>query len=66
MDRVQPKTVQCHKCKERAIREFSLGGMQINGPIIQTNIGPKPMRFENKKHLARYCNEHKIYSGALL
>lgn len=56
----------CGVCGEMAKRCVSQTNAVKGGPIVQTNLGPEPMTFRDKKELSKYCKENNLRSGALL
>jgi putative FmdB family regulatory protein len=59
-----PATCKCGAVAPRV--EVTSFNPEIWQPITLEHIADKPMRFESKKDLTRYCRDHQLESGALL
>jgi len=60
--------VSCEACGTHMTRPISANKPFVNvwEPLTLTHIADKPMTFNSRKDLVRYCKENKVSSGALL
>lgn len=63
-----PERPSCRECKELMVKQLSACRRDSwpEGGIVLEHIADKPMRFERKSDLRKYCKEKGLSSGALL
>ncbi len=60
------KAVVCGKCGMKMHQIISLSTPLIWKPLTLEHIADKPMTFNSKNDLRRYCRKHGLASAALL